>query len=72
MFEDDRIFPFSKRATAINIIILISKALTIAAPFVNELDEPIPVIVIGIVAVFTLCLVFFFPSKAELDSMTKV
>jgi len=71
-FEDDRVFPFNKRATAINIIILVSKTLTIAAPFINELEEPIPVIVIGSVAIFILILIIFYPSKAQLDSMTKV
>ena len=45
-YQDERIFPFKKKATAINIIILVSKSFTIGAPFVNELDEPIPIYVI--------------------------
>ena len=45
-YQDERIFPFSRKASAINVIVLISKTLTIAAPFVNELDEPIPIVVI--------------------------
>jgi hypothetical protein len=45
-FEDDRIFPFRVRATSINIIILVSKTVTIGAPFVNEVEEPIPLIVV--------------------------
>ena len=45
-FEDDRIFPFRVRATSCNIIIMVSKTITIAAPFVNEIEEPIPLIVV--------------------------
>ena len=41
-FEDDRILPFKIRATSINIIVLVSKTVTIGAPFVNEMEEPIP------------------------------
>jgi len=45
-FEDDRILPFNKRATSINIIILVSKSVTIGAPFANEEEEPIPIVII--------------------------
>lgn len=71
-YQDERVFPFSKKATAINIIILVSKTVTISAPFVNELDEPIPIYVIISVCVLSLIIVLFFPSKAELDKMQKV
>lgn len=48
-FEDDRVLPFKYRASLVNIIILVSKTVTIGAPFVNELEEPIPLyVVIGI------------------------
>ena len=65
-------FPFNKKATAINIIILVSKAATIGAPFVNELDEPIPMVVILVIAFLSLIIVLFFPSLDELNQMQKV
>ena len=71
-YQDERVFPFSKKATAINIIILISKTITVAAPFVNELDEPIPIYVILAVCLLSILLVLFFPNKEELDKMEKV
>ena len=71
-FQDERIFPFSKKATAINIIILVSKAATIGAPFVNEEEEPIPMFVLLGIAFFSIIIVLFFPSKSELDKMRKV
>lgn len=55
-----------------NIIILVSKSITIGAPFVNELQEPIPVVVIICLAVFGMIVVYFFKSKDELDQMQKV
>lgn len=70
-YQDERVFPFSKKATAINIIILVSKTVTVSAPFVNELDEPIPIYVILAVCVLSVILVLFFPSKAELDKLEK-
>lgn len=71
-YQDERVFPFSKKATAINIIILVSKTATITAPFVNELEEPIPIYVILAVCLLSILLVLFFPSKAELDKLEKV
>jgi hypothetical protein len=71
-FQDERIFPFSKKATAINIIILVSKASTIGAPFVNEAEEPLPMIVLLAIAFLSLIIVLFFQSKEELDKMKKV
>ena len=64
--------PFSKKATAVNIIVLVSKTITIGAPFVNELEEPIPIIVIIVLAVLSIVIVSFFKSKEELDAMQKV
>lgn len=72
MYQDERVLPFSKKATATNIIILISKTLTIGAPFVNELEEPIPIVVIIVLAILSILIVSFFKSKEELDKMQKV
>ena len=71
-YEDDRIFPFSRKATAINIIVMVSKTATIGAPFVNELDEPIPIIFLMVLAILSIVIVLFFKSKEELDQMQKV
>lgn len=71
-YQDERVLPFNKKATAINIIILVSKTITIGAPFVNELEEPIPIIVIIVLAVLSILIVSFFKSKEELDQMQKV
>lgn len=71
-FEDDRIIPFERKGTAINIIVLVSKTVTIGAPFVNELDEPIPIVVVLCLAVLTLVVILFAKSKAELDKMVKM
>ena len=71
-YQDERVFPFKKKATAINIIILVSKTFTIGAPFVNELDEPIPIYVIIALSVLSIIIVLFFKSKSELDKMQKV
>ena len=64
--------PFNKKATGINIIVLVSKSITIGAPFVNELEEPIPIVVIIGLAVLSIIIVSFFKSKDELDAMKKV
>lgn len=71
-FQDERIFPFRYKTTATNIMVLISKTITIAAPFVNELDEPIPIIVIISLSFLSIILVLFFKNKSELDKMKKV
>lgn len=71
-FQDERILPFGQKATAINIIVLVSKTLTIGAPFVNELEEPIPIWFIIGLSVMTVILAFFLKSKEELDEMQKV
>lgn len=59
--------PFKRKATAINIIILVSKMMTIGAPFVNELDEPIPIVVIFVISILSILIVSFFKGKNELD-----
>ena len=53
-------------------MLLISKTITIGAPFVNEMDEPIPIIVIISLSFLSIILVLFFKSKSELDKMKKV
>ena len=35
-YADERLFPFSAKASAVNVMYLISKAATISAPFANE------------------------------------
>ena len=64
--------PFNKKATGINIIVLVSKSITIGAPFVNEFEEPIPIIVIIGLAILSIIIVSFFKSKDELDQMKKI
>lgn len=64
--------PFGQKSTAINIIVLISKAATIGAPFVNEIEEPVPIYVIMGISGLSVLLAFFFKSKESLDSMEKV
>ena len=64
--------PFNKKATGINIIVLVSKSCTIGAPFVNEFEEPIPIIVIIGLAILSIIIVSFFKSKDELDQMKKI
>lgn len=66
-YQDERLLPFNKKATGVNIIILVSKSITIGAPFVNELEEPIPIVVIIVLALLSLLIVSFFKSKDELD-----
>ena len=53
-------------------MLLISKTITIGAPFVNEMDEPIPIIVIISLSFLSIVLVLFFKSKSDLDKMKKV
>ena len=53
-------------------MLLISKTITIGAPFVNEMDEPIPIIVIISLSFLSIVLVLFFKSKSDLDKIKKV
>jgi len=65
IFQDEQIFPFEKKATAINIILFVSKIFTIGAAFVNELNEPIPIIFIIVLACAGLLLIALFPTREE-------
>jgi len=71
-YQDERVFPFSRKATAINIIILVSKTATIGAPFVNEAEEPVPIIFLIGLSVISVIIAYFYRTKEELDSMQKV
>lgn len=53
-------------------MVLVSKTVTIGAPFVNEMDEPFPIIVIISLSFLSIILVIFFKSKSELDKMKKI
>ena len=59
-FQDERIFPFRYKTTATNIVVLVSKTITIGAPFVNEMDEPFPIVVIISLSFLSIILVLFF------------
>ena len=52
-------------------IILLSKFFTIAVSFVNELEEPIPIVVLIVIAAIGLTLTLAFPNKSEHDLMNK-
>ena len=51
---------------------LISKSATIGAPFVNELEEPTPIVFIIGLQILTILIVLFTKSKEDLDKMEKV
>lgn len=51
---------------------LVSKCATVGAPFVNEEEEPIPIVVIIVLSICSIILVLFMPWKSELDTMQKV
>ena len=70
-YQDDRLFPFRRKATAINFIILLSKFCPIGVSFVNEIEEPIPIVVLIVGAILGLVLTLAFPSKKEHDLMDK-
>lgn len=70
-YQDERIFPFEKKATSANIVILVSKFFTIGVAFVNELSEPIPIVIIIALAFLAVLLAFGYPSKSTLDQMTE-
>jgi hypothetical protein len=50
----------------------VSKCATVGAPFVNEEEEPIPIVVIIVLSICSIILVLFMPWKSELDTMQKV
>ena len=69
-FQEERIFPFSKKATAVNCVVLVSKFFSSGVAFVNELAEPLPSALIICLSCFALMLAFAFPKKEYLDKMT--
>lgn len=52
-------------------IIFISKVFTIGASFVNELNEPVPIIFIIVLAFLGVILISWFPTKEELKRMER-
>ena len=66
-YQDERIFPFSKKATAVNAVVLVSKFFSIGVAFVNEMAEPVPIAVIIFLSCLALILAFTFPKKYTLD-----
>lgn len=66
-YQDERIFPFSKKATAVNCVVLVSKFFSIGVAFVNEMQEPIPILVIVCMSCVALMISFAFPKKSTLD-----
>jgi len=69
-YQDERIFPFKKKATAVNAIVLVSKFFSIGVSFVNEMAEPIPIAVIIILSLLAMIISLAFPFKEDLDKMT--
>lgn len=69
IFQDEQIFPFEKKATAINIIMFLSKIFTILSSFVNELNEPIPILFIIVLALTGLFLIAMFPTREQQREM---
>ena len=55
-----------------NVIILVSKTCSIGAPFVNESEEPIPIVVMVLLAFVSLIIAYFYDTKEDLDKMQKV
>ena len=64
-FSDQRVFPLLKRATAIGICQFVARGLTIFAPLIAELDEPIPMLILSFITLTALVGALFFPSKSE-------
>ena len=71
-YNDERIFPFSRKVSAVSVIFLFSKIVTVAAPFVNEMDEPIPILVMVCLSLGALLITFMYKTKEELDKMQKI
>jgi hypothetical protein len=51
-----------RRATIIGIVNFVAKGLTVFAPIVAELDEPIPSVIIAIVSLIALITSLTFPN----------
>ena len=52
-------------------MVLVSKFFSIGVAFVNEMPEPIPILVVACLSGAALLIVFFFPTKEVLDQMTQ-
>lgn len=60
--SNDNIFPADKRATAMGICNIVARMVTIIAPEVNELKQPLPIMILGAVLVMSLLSSFSFAS----------
>lgn len=50
---------------------MVSKIFTIGVSFVNEMEEPIPIVVLIVLSLLGLALTFAFPTKKDHDLMLK-
>jgi hypothetical protein len=64
-FNENCIFPFYKRATAIGICNFVARVFTIASPLVAELDRPIPAYILLGVNFIAFIVAFTLPSADE-------
>ena len=64
-FSDPTIFPLLKRSTAVGICDFFAIGITIFAPFVAELDRPIPILVVIFVSIISLIVSFTFVSPPK-------
>ena len=64
-YNEDIIFPFYKRATAIGIANFFARSFTIGSPLVAELDKPVPTIILLCAVFLALVSSFFLPSRQE-------
>ena len=62
-FSDPTIFPLLKRSTAVGICDLFAIGITIFAPFVAELERPIPILVVIGISLVGLGVSFTFQSR---------
>lgn len=68
-FQEEKLFPFEKKATAINFIMLGGKFFTIGASFANELPEPMPIVFVSGLAFLGLLMSFAYPTKEQLSAL---
>ena len=64
-FSDPTIFPLLKRSTAVGICDFFAIGITIFAPFVAELDRPVPILVCIFVSLVGLIVSFTFASPSS-------
>jgi hypothetical protein len=50
---------------------LVSKLFTIGAPFANELEKPMPIVIILLLSMVSIFLCLLTKSKSDLDKMQK-